>query len=224
MRPLVVSITLLVLNAVPLLGYAETWNVGNDFSPITNPTGAWSYGWRDNPGDPLVLYVDHSNVDEWGTCALDVWYTPPGSWSPEVWHNPHDYTLWCGPNHSTENPPNSVHFHPGTVEESVVRWTAPRDMQVTVSAAFTAIDGGSSRVHVYHNGTELFAADIVGYDDMVLFNQVMQVLGGDVVDCDVSAISYLYDTVRVDITLESAEPSPVKETTWGAAKALYRRP
>jgi len=214
----------LLLTLAPRFAYAETWNVGDDFSPTVNPAGDWSYGWRNAPADPLVLYVVHSNVDEWGDCALDVWYTPPGSWSPEVWHNPHDYTLWCGPSHSTENPPNSVHFHPGTSEQSVIRWTAPRNMEVSLSAVFTAIDGGSSTVHVYYNGTEVFYARIEGYDDMVDCEKVMQVEAGDIIDCAVGAISYLYDTVRVDITLVSNEPSPTKERTWGSIKSLCRRP
>ncbi len=227
MKCLMVSLVLLgfaLPSLLPTPGMAKTWNVGDDFSPTVNPTGAWSYGWRNTPASPFVLYVVHSDVDEWGDCALDVWYTPPGSWSPEVWHNPHDYTLWCGPTHSTENPPNSVHFHPGTSEQSVIRWTAPADLEVSLFAVFTAIDGGSSNVHVYYNGAELFHADIAGYDDRVEFERDLPVAAGDVIDCAVGAISYVYDTVRVDITVIAETPTPAKEVTWGDMKALYRHP
>ncbi len=215
-------LTCLWLVLIPFACRAETWNVGDDFSPLANPGGAWSYGWRSNPETPMVLYTEHSDHTYWG-CELDTWYYDLYEWVPAVMHNAQADTLVCGPFGVVTVPPNGVTFHPGPDQQSVIRWTSPYSMTVAIHVLFAAADHGSSQVHVYHDGTELFTAGVSGVGDTVEFTGTLELEPGNTVDCAVTPISFYFDTVLVDMTLQGSPPVPVQETSWGGVKALFRK-
>jgi hypothetical protein len=45
---------------------------------------------------------------------------------------------------------------------------------------------------------------------------------GDVLDCAISPISFYWDSTQLAVVLETTEPVPVAETTWGQVKAIFR--
>jgi hypothetical protein len=145
--------------------------------PEQNPLGVWSYGWRAPAGGPLAVFTEHARPS-YGVCDLDSWFHDVYEQVPGVVHNPHDQVIICGPYTPLVYPANSVTFHPGPEQQCVIRWTAPFDMLVTVSAEFTAIDIGSSLVHVYHNDADLFADMIIGVDDSAGYTATRHVQAG----------------------------------------------
>src|SRR4051794_20924861 len=94
----------------------------NDFSIVSNPNGAWSYGWTATLGSTLNLYTvtdstTFPGLSAWLETGMSM-YAPP-----LVGHNDTTDTLcylsFCVP-------PTYLHLHPGANNElSVVRWTAP---------------------------------------------------------------------------------------------------
>jgi hypothetical protein len=189
----------LLLAVFPIASHGETWNLADDFSAAQNPNGAWSFGWRDTPAQPLTLYVDNSTH----YCDLESWMYFIAYFCPQVQRNPHDYPVSCT---TFVLPPHKVMFHPGPAQQSVVRWTAPSDQDVPLTVNFVAIDKGSEIVHVYHNGTQLFSATLDHLGQTADYATTITVQAGDVIDCAISPISFYYDSTQLDIELGIPDP------------------
>jgi len=121
------AISLLVLVLVLLAGaasQADAQNMVGDFSPSSNPTGNWSYGFTSTLGGTFNLFTTSSTVYGGLSCdgTVNTW-SPSLSGVPVVGHNPSGMTVTC----STVRVPNDVlAMHPDTSgAEAVVRWTAP---------------------------------------------------------------------------------------------------
>ena len=254
MRIAGVVCTLLLL--CPVVSQGEVWNLANDFSATQNPNGAWSFGWRETPEQPLTLYVD--NWDHY--CDLDPWMYFIAYFCPQVQHNPHDYPVVCT---TITLDPHKVMFHPGPAQQSVVRWTSPGNQDVALAAHFVSIDTGSKIVHVYHNGSVLFSVTLEDLGETADYVTTITCQMGDVIDCAIDPISFYYDSTQIDFVLETTEPpvgaccfasgdcllgteagcegaggtymgdgvpcdpnpcesTPVKSTTWGEVRSLFR--
>lgn len=85
----------------PIVSHGEVWNLSDDFSATQNPNGAWSYGWRDAPEEPLTLYTD-TGSDPCGQ-DLPIWYHNINSQCPMVQHNPFDHQVECWYGHFPAN-------------------------------------------------------------------------------------------------------------------------
>jgi hypothetical protein len=186
----------------PIASYGETWDLASDFSETLNPTGEWSCGWRPSPSDPFVLYTDNSHEP---LCQWDVngWRYSIHEGVPEVQHNPNDYTAYCDEIYLA---PHAVMFHPGPAQQSVVRWTAPDGMQVTLAAHFESISHGSKVVRIYHNGSQLFSAALDYLGETAAFSATISVQAGDNIDGAIDPISFSYNSTRVDLVLTTAGP------------------
>jgi hypothetical protein len=83
--------------------------------------------------------------------------------------------------------PGNAAFHPGPAGEySVARWTAPRDGEVQVSAAFANIcEHATTDVHVLHNAASLLDAgiNVNGGGDQAGWSGTASVQAGDTLDC-----------------------------------------
>ena len=198
---------------IPTLAQATVWDLAADFSTTQNPNGAWSYGWRPSPVDPLVLYTDHDYP-----CSLAAWVEDFSLWCPNVVQNPHDYPVACC---TWVLDPHKVLFHPGPAQQSVVRWTAPGELDVTVTTHFRSIDIGGKIVYVYVNGVQVYTATLEGLETTGDYTASIIVHGGDVVECAVSPISFYYDSTQVDFVLVSGLV-PAEERTFGQVKAHFR--
>ncbi len=199
-----IAIAACVLLALfPIVSHSEVWNVKNDFSGTQNPTGAWSYGWRNTGNDPFTLYTDttpgHWCPDagfEWWRCNID-------DQCPMVFHNPFPYPLYCG---TGSTPALCVALHPGPAQQSVVRWIAPREMQIQLAASFSRMDScgpyiGRVVVHVYENGLEVFSQELDHWSQVANYAATVNTRVGDVIDCAVSPIDFNGDTTFLDLIL-----------------------
>lgn len=215
MNARIVLAACLILVLFPIVSNGEVWNLADDFSATQNPNGAWSFGWRETPVQPLILYVDN-----WTHyCDVESWMHFIEYFDPEVQRNPHDYPVSCG---TFTLDPHKVMFHPGPAQQSVVRWTSPNDQDVTLAVHFASIDTGSKIVYVYVNGLELYSATLDGLGTTGDYTATLPVHAGDVVDCAVGPISFFYDSTQIDVILETTDPTPAEGTSWGRVKLVFR--
>jgi hypothetical protein len=218
MKSRITMVFCLALVVLPLPSRANVWDLAADFSPTQNPTGPWSYGWRVAPDQPLILYTDHGT-----RCGapgeLETWVHYIEDWCPNVTRNPHGYGVPCD---EMVYPPHKVVFHPGPAQQCVVRWTAPADQSVTVTADFTSIDSGSKIVYVYVDGTQVYTATLSGVGPTGDYTATISVHAGEQVECAVSPISFYYNSTQLDFLIEANGPTAVARKTFGQVKALFR--
>jgi hypothetical protein len=189
----------LLLILCPIVTYGQTWNLLNDFSATENPNGAWTFGWRPTATAPLIPYTD---IQHDTGCSPDpnvyIWNYQLYSTALSVDKNFNDHEWSCN---GCDYPPNTVWFHPGPTQQSVVRWTAPGGMPIAVAAHFLALDTGSSIVRVYYNGSELFSETLpdIGATADYAFATICN--AGDIVDIAIDAISHTDDSVKLDVVI-----------------------
>lgn len=139
------AIFVLVLAVSAFAG--TTWDLQSDFGVVSNPNGAWSYGWEPfavvggtyEPNGGFVVY-DTANGSQWYASNHH-----SGDNTPSVWKNYGGYTNGVAP--------GEVSLHPGWDGSfSVVQWTAPGAGTYNVSGRFGAGDYGSESYYVLQNG------------------------------------------------------------------------
>ena len=192
----------LLLALLPKVSHSEVWNLANDFSGTQNPTGAWSYGWRNTGNDPFILYTDTTPSPGCPDAGIEFWSYNIDNGNPFVSHNPFPYPVNCG----YDYPALAVYIQPGPAQECVIRWTAPYDMQVHLAASFLGIDIGSKTVRIYHNGVELFSRDLHGQEGTD-YAATIDCRAGDVIDCAIDPIiSDGWDITQLTDVLTSVGP------------------
>jgi hypothetical protein len=216
MSYLLTCLVVLSISALPSL--ATTYDVAADFSPTSNPAGAWSYGWSSELTSPFDLYTftfNDRDIDNW-----TITDTSP----PSVSHNGTSGEITLLPETITWQP-GQFALHPGAAGEySHARWTAPADGTCGITAEFTGIDqtGTTTDVHVLHNGVSLFSGSVVGFGDTELFSTNISVDAGDAISFAVGygTGGYWDDTTALAATI--SHQTPVDASTWGRVKVLYR--
>jgi hypothetical protein len=147
------------------------------------------------------------------------WHTQAGNLAGiESWHNP-GWIDPCVTRNSTDHlvkalgitwEPGQLAFHPGRDGEySVVRWTAPDEEKVVVSAAFKSIaERATTDVHILHNSRVLFDGliNVKNGGPQTRFQGSVTVRRGDNIDCAVGYGNGNYgaDTTALDVIIKSA--------------------
>lgn len=127
------------VEVIPPPGTISVFNAAKEFSDTLNPTGVWSYGWKQRPGDAFNLYprAVHRNL------PATVSWVPAGTNIPGVWSNLTDDTIH--PVDTVTAKPHQLLLHPGSGNEyCVVRWTAPKSGAIHLKGCFSGASG-------YHN-------------------------------------------------------------------------
>lgn len=165
------------------------WNAASDFSAANNPNGVWTYGYMRSDFTGFTAYstMGYSNKD--------------------VGENPE----WHSPDVNGVNPPyvfknvngssamgtglGQIGMHPGNNdgrdgEVSVVRWTAPSEVngEVRISGAFLIGGGGSMDIAVRKGDDVLWQGLGSGAFDL----QDVDVLPGETIDFAVFAKTNLF--------------------------------
>jgi hypothetical protein len=154
----------------------KTFDLSTDFSVQNNPGKVWQYGYSESNS----LSPDQFRIDKYS-----VMQGPIGFWHPATNTGPGpDYYPYVAYNTSKQTEVGSKGWavYPGEVamEASItgqyaeVRFVAPQSGTYEISAKFAGIHYGLSTtdVHVQHNATSLFAADIDGYGGDPAFHKV----------------------------------------------------
>jgi hypothetical protein len=136
------------------------WETGKDFSIVSNPNGAWSYGYSDTLNSPLILFTLSGSGD-----VRQFWSSPVDPlWFMAASRTPPDVTLNNGVVPPTIIPPNTFWLHPGVSGQFThARWTAPADGSYTLQATFTGYSSTTSSVYIRVNDKLQFSANINGY-------------------------------------------------------------
>jgi hypothetical protein len=127
-----------------------TYDALADFSTTSNPTGPWAYG--------------HANVLTGVMAIHPNFFTTGGGvqvWNDPAFHNSGAPSMW------RSSDATSLGFHPGQMETdsySLIRFTVPTDGRADITASFLALDPANYNkdVFVFHNGAELFRANVNG--------------------------------------------------------------
>jgi hypothetical protein len=156
----------LALFGIP--GHAETtFDLSSDFSIQHNPNKVWQYGYSATEALDIHQFQLDKNADT--SQVVEFWHPdvnkgPGPGYYPYIAHNGTKQTQIVF---------KGLAFRPGEVamessragQYGMIRFVAPATGTYKVSAQFEGIHFGLSTtdVHVLHNGTSLFDADIDGY-------------------------------------------------------------
>jgi hypothetical protein len=156
---------------------ATTFDLSTDFSLQNNPNKVWQYGYSaTNSLDPAQFRVDEY-ADPTGPVCF---------WHPSVSHQPgpgwYPYIAYNRAKESRMGSNNGWAVRAGEVameasntgQYSLIRFVAPVAGAYKITARFEGVHFGLSTtdVHVLHNATSLFDADIEGYGGDPAFHKV----------------------------------------------------
>ncbi|GLC26714.1 PEP-CTERM sorting domain-containing protein [Roseisolibacter agri] len=201
---------------------AQTWDARADFSPTTNPNGAWTYGYATavgTPGAPAAVTV-HTSTST--TADVHSWFTSGlcGDNTPAVAKNLGATAFTYGG--SGNIGAGELVLHPGCSNQySVVRFTAPAagftPGAYDLMASFRGADIGYRTIGLYLNGSALFE-DFLNGGATASWTGARVLAAGDVVDLVVGAAGdYRFDQTGANLTISavSAPVSAVPEPgTW----------
>jgi hypothetical protein len=173
MRQIFGVVLLVILLAMP----SKTFDLSADFSVKNNPTRYWQYGYSASNSLARDQFRLDKNVDATGTVAFwhpDVNHGPGPDYYPYIAYNPTQQTQMGSSNGWSIRAGEVAMEASNTGQYSQVRFVAPASGTYTVSAQFAGVHFGLSTtdVHVLHNSTPLFDADIDGYGGDPSFHKV----------------------------------------------------
>jgi hypothetical protein len=215
--------TVLLFSAVP--AQAQLYDFVADYSIVSNPNGAWSYGWAPFRGGPVTL-MDLGWTDG-GYGTQDVWSTSAVSPSPSIALAVTDI------NHPTLFvPEGTVNTHPGyNGENPVVRWTASASGTYEIEGHFIGNDHGwhwqdgvttTTDVAVLRGPLEVFSGYVESYDVALSFSVAMPLLAGETIDLTIGFgrnKSYWHDSTGLAATITKVSdlactPPPAGTIAW----------
>jgi hypothetical protein len=155
----------------------KTFDLSADFSFRDNPNRVWQYGYSaTNSLAPSQFCLDRY-ADATG--AVGFWHPaasarPGPDWYPYIAYNSTRKSQFGSSNGWAVRPGEIAMEASNTGQYSMVRFVAPVAGTYKVSAQFAGVHFGLSTtdVHVLHNGTALFNADIDGYGGDPTFHKV----------------------------------------------------
>jgi len=175
---------MLLAGAVLLFGAApaqsQTYDLVGQFSSISNPNGAWSYGWEPSRGGLFTLMNTPWTDTQWGT--QEGWTGPYGPANP-----PTVAYAVTDINHPTVFvPAGTLNFHPGPGgENSVIRWTSPASGTYKIEGHFIGNDfvyPTTTDVAILRGPFEVFSSFVESYDIPLPFSTTMPLLAGETLD------------------------------------------
>jgi len=187
-----------------------SWDAAADFSPTSNPTGPWGYGWSTTLTSTVNPYI--INFTE-PVSGFQFWNINSGlnDYVPGVWKNPSASSVSWG---TLIVPGSALAFHPGYYDQySHVVWTAAAAGNYAVNATFTGIDNyfGGTDVHIYANGSSQYSGNVAnGYGQYVSESFSVYVPVNGTIDFAVgygSDGNYSYDSTQLAATI-TAIPLP----------------
>lgn len=184
---------------------ASVWNLAADYSVVSNPNGAWTYGWEPgtSPNGALTQYNTVRSGVQWYDSSH-----ASGDYTPTVWLNNTGSTSYGVPS-------GDVSLHPGWDNSfSVVRWTSPIAGQVSVTGLFGAGDIGPMSYYISVGGTTTQSWLTDSVTENFAFNQVVSV--GETIDFLVGASiggGNAYGNTPLEVTISSVTAVP-EPSTW----------
>ena len=174
----------------------RVYDLSRDFSPLSNPAGAWSHGYSAALGGTFVPFgVFKYNYDSFGT-PVEVWCI--ATWTvPAVQRNATSTTVYSDGGQGVY-PPGTVWYYPGPSNRDdggynpndnfgVLRFTVPAGeggsygLETAVRSAYTGPISGDTDFHVLVNGREIFGR-FLPREGSASYNTQLTLRAGDTVD------------------------------------------
>jgi hypothetical protein len=181
------------------------FDAASDFSASANPSGSWTYGYRNDFNSPFVPF--DSSIVRGGTATF--WTAGAIGVDPSIGFNPDSIIR------SVETflvAPRSLVFHPGPNGQNAdFRWTAPEAGTYLLDTHFLGLGGISTvDLHVVHNNKSLFADEINGRTKRTSYGSLVSVASGDLVDIEAgwgADADYSFDSIGLDVQFRPIKPS-----------------
>ncbi len=199
---------------------AVTFSAAPDFSAVSNPGGAWSYGTSTTLGGLFSAFtVAGTNLFGSGNPNISTWEAPSGA--PVVFKNTSATTQVASGSISLSA--GQLALHPGSLGEfAIVRWTAASAGSVLLNTTFSGQDTGGTTtdVHVLVNGVSVFDGLVNGFGALSSFASSFVVSAGSTVDFAVgygANATYWNDSTGLSASLTAAIPEPATLLLLGVA-------
>jgi YD repeat-containing protein len=188
----------------------KSYDAVGDFSPLQNPDGAWSYGYR--VASTFTPYASRGNI--WGNPGTDSW-SRDGASCPFITRNNTNSTI----NYASvvAQPPGLLNLHPGpSGERSTVRWTAPSAGNYLFTGVFQGLDttGTTTDALVTHNGASIFSGNVTT-SQATAFSITRAVAAGDTLEFSVgygANGNYNNDSTGLSLTVSRQVSTPYADT------------
>jgi hypothetical protein len=154
-----------------------TFDLSADFSLLENPHKVWQYGYSETNS----LAPDQFRFDKYsdGGSPIGFWHPAassgpgPGYYPYVAYNTTKQSQAWPSPNGWVVRGGEVAMEASNSGQYSLVRFVAPVAGTYKISAQFAGVHVWSTTdVHVLHNGTSLFDADIDGYGGDPAFRKV----------------------------------------------------
>ena len=173
------SAMVLSLLVIALPRTASAYSAAGDFSSASNPNGTWSYGSSTSLASAFIPYSLSTN--NYQNLGPDGWLAASGG-VPYLLHNG---TIHNITNANSVYQPGQIALQPGpSGEYSIVRWTAPSSVTISINATFSGLSslGDSADVHILLDGVSIFNSTVFGTPAPAIFSGSRSVLAGDTID------------------------------------------
>ncbi len=131
----------------------SSFNAVNDFSATSNPSGAWSYGYKATSSSAFTRYT--GNGQPWAGISSWSLYDGGKPYLMVAKNTTGSTTTYGG---SIVQPADLLNLHPGPGgEQSTVRWTAPSAGTYQIKGRFQGIDtvGTTTNVLILYKGVQV---------------------------------------------------------------------
>lgn len=165
---------------------SDDFDLSRDFSATSNPSSAWSFGWKNAFGSAFNLLTYQLGATT-ANGVPEVAWALPSYYQPAVYHNPTATTGtgsggWIAP-------PGAVYVVTGVngrpENYAVIRFTAPSnsnyDIRAAVAPMYTGGLAGDVDFHVLKNGSALFDRFMAPHDT-ASFSNVVALDSGDTLE------------------------------------------
>jgi hypothetical protein len=224
MRSTACTVAVFAIMAVAPTAYASSFDAATDFSVVSNPSGAWSYGYSSILGGTFTLDT-FSSTTTFGNSNFSSWQGNEVC----VFCGPEAYPLVVKNTASTTQTAFTANLlagelalhpagFPGTSNDefAIVRFRAPTAGLFTIASTFEGRDttGTTTDVHVLLNNVALFNSEVTGFgapSDQSFSAPVLSLLAGDTLDFVVGLGvdgSFFSDITGLSATISSPVPEP----------------
>lgn len=221
------SFFLLAFGIAGANAFALDWDYAADFSPTSNPTGAWTYGWRNTIAGTALTVFNFSGNSPGASGSVDYWRDSSIQFMGAYKNNS---GVGFNGGEGTLQPAGEASMHPGFGLDAVARWTAPANGLYFFSfsaAAFGGNLGGISSLHLVVNGVMLdMALANIPYTYGPVHNGSVNLVSGDTMDfvVDMADGNFQHDTTGVRAHISTVpEPATMLALGVGVAALLKRR-
>jgi hypothetical protein len=171
----------------PVVVHAN-FDAGRDFLSTVNPSGAWSYGWKEALDANFTLHPIFFGASSDNGVAVSGWAANHTFGLPALYCNTSANTAIIGGGQGIL-PPGTVWFHPGANGQpenfGALRFTAPSNanyrIETVAASLYSGGLSGDTDFHVVVNGIEIFGQGLPATMGTA-YSNVVALSAGDTVD------------------------------------------